>query len=474
MKVRNSKRFKETVLAVLLAFAILFSFTGCTSLSSLIRANISGVPYWVYSPKVGLGRDRVSFVGEGRASSSRQAELLAYSSIVDQLSEYLGIPLDQEVYRELSVLGTVQAYNLSIEDSFSRVLDRETTFYVYAVADSSLLEAASSEETLRRNEVSKNVEELVLQGDSYMKDEMFTRGISCYLQAMAASYGQDYIKEEYSYNVLFEDVMDILGSITVSIASSDSSRARCTVSVTRKSVLLPSKVRNAEVIALYRAVDMKGDAYDDSFVYITGADGGFVFDCLNFSMVRKGSVEFVLDFESELEVLERTTDPTVAASLRTAVEEKSVRFDYDRAYVLGSIAVAAIEFDSKGYAIGNKATTDYLCSLFEADGAEVSPFYADSNLEEDVLYDYSQLKGGAECLLVCRFGQMDVVESRLGGFASSVEGTATLFDMKTLSPIYSSSVVYASAFGDTAQDAMKASFEKLADVVYSLLKADYV
>ena len=115
-----------------------------------------------------------------------------------------------------------------------------------------------------------------------------------------------------------------------------------------------------------------------------------------------------------------------------------------------------------------------MCSLLKTDGAEVSPFYADSNLEEDVLYDYSQLKGVADCLLVCRFGQMDVVESRLGGFAASVEGTATLFDMKSLSTIYSSSVVYASAFGDTAQSAVKASFEKLADVVYSLLKADYV
>ncbi len=471
---RRRRKLCKVVLTILAAFAIMMSLTGCTSLSSLIKANISGVPYWVYSPKVGLGKDRVSFVGEGRASSSRQAELLAYSSIVDQLSEYLGVPLDQEVYRELSVLGTIQAYDLYVEDSFSRVLDRETAFYVYAVADSSLLEAASSEETIRRNEVSKNVEELVLQGDSYMKDEMFTRGISCYMQAMAASYGQDYIKEEYSYDTLFGDVMDIIGSITVSISSSDPSRARCTVAVTRKSVLLPSKVRNAEVLAMYRAVDMKGDAYDDSFVYITGADGGFVFDCLNFSMVRKGSVEFVLDFESELEVLERTTDPAIAATLRAAVEEESVRFDYDRAYILGDIAVAAIEFDSKGYAIGNKDTTDYLCSLLKTDGAEVSPFYAGSNLEEDVLYDYSQLKGGADCLLVCRFGQMDVVESRLGGFAASVEGTATLFDMKSLSTIYSSSVVYASAFGDTSQSAVKASFEKLADVVYSLLKADYV
>ena len=470
----RGRKTKGTILAFLLALAVLLSLTGCTSLSSLIKANISGVPYWVYSPKVGLGKDRVSFVGEGRASTSRQAELLAYSSIVDQVSEYLGVPLDQEVYRELSVLGTIQAYNLSVEDSFSRVLDRETTFYVYAVADSSLLEAASSEETLRRNEVSRSVEELVLQGDSYMKDEMFTRGISCYMQAMAVSYGQDYIKEEYSYDTLFGDVLDILGSITVSISPSDPSQARCTVKVTRKSVLFPSKVRNAEVLASYRAVDMKGDEYDDSFVYTTGADGGFVFDCLNFAMVRKGSVEFVLDFESELEALELSTDPSVAASLRAAVEGKSVRFDYDRAYVLGDIAVAAIEFDSKGYAIGNKDTTDYLCSLLKADGAAVSPFYADSNLEEDVLYDYSQLKGIADCLLVCRFGQMDVVESKLGGFAASVEGTATLFDMNSLSPIYSSSVVYASAFGDTAQDAVKASFEKLADVVYSLLKADYV
>lgn len=472
--VENRRNTLKRAAILLVVFSIMLALTSCTSIVSLIKSNMTGIPYWVYSPKVGLGRGVTSFVGEGRASTARQAELLAYSDIVDKVSEYLGVPLEQEVYRELSVLGTIQAYGLSVADSFSWAMDRETVFYVYAVADSSLLEAASSEETLRRNEVSRNVEELVLQGDSYMKDEMLTRGISCYMQAMAISYGQDYIKEEYSYNTLFGVVMDILDSMTISIASSDASQAKCTVAVTRKSVLIPSKVRNAGVLASYRAVDMKGDEYNDSFGYTTGADGSFVFDCLNFTMVRKGSVRFEFDFERELKALEDTTDPSVAKALRDAVEEQAVSFDYDRAYILGSIAVTVIEFDSNGYDIGNKSTTDYVCSLLKADDAEVSPFYASSTLEEDVLYDYGRSKEAADCLLVCRFGQMDIVESKTGGFAASVEGTAVLFDVKSGSRIYSSSIIYASAFGATAQEATTASYEKLADVVHSLLKANYV
>ena len=464
-------RLAAAVLAIFLAVATL---TGCSSIPSLIRANMSGVPYWVYSPKVGLAKNLVSFVGEGRSSSARQAELLAYSDIIEQLSDYLGVQLDQEVYRELSVLGTIQAYGLSLEDSFSKLEDRETVFYIYVVADSSLLEAASSEETLRRNDIARQVEETVLQGDEYMKDEMFTRGISCYMQAMVLSYGQDYIKDEYSYDTLSKDVLDILDSLTISISAKDSSQARCTIAVSRKSVLFPSSVKNANVIARYRAVDMKGEEYDDSFVYTTGRDGSFVFDCLNFTMVRSGAVSFVLDFESELRALESSTDPDVSERLRAAVEGKGVRFDYERSYRLGSIAVCAIEFDSKGYAIGNKDTTDYLVSRFEADGAVAEPFYADSSVEEDVLYDYGQLKRGSDCLLVCRFGQMSSLESRLGGFAVGVEGVVTLFDVASGAEVYSGSVMYATAFGDTLEDATRAAYEKLADIAYSLLKAVYV
>ena len=62
---RRRRKLCKVVLTILATFAIMMSITGCTSLSSLIRANISGVRYWVYSPKVGLGKDRVSFVGEG-------------------------------------------------------------------------------------------------------------------------------------------------------------------------------------------------------------------------------------------------------------------------------------------------------------------------------------------------------------------------------------------------------------------------
>lgn len=464
--------------AVFVAFAVLFfclvCLTGCSSVQSLIKSGMTGLPFWVYSPNTGVGRGRTAFVGEGRSSSSRQAELLAYSSIVEQLSDYLGVELGQEVYRELSVLGTVQEYGLSIGDAFSRTEDRETVFYVYVVADLELLEAASSDETLRRNETSRHVEELVLQGDSYMKDEMFTKGVSCYMQAMLLAYGQDYIDEEYSYEVLCQDIVDILDSLTVSVPSSDPTQARCTVAVSRKSVLFPAKVKNAGVVAYYSAVDMKGDVYDDSFVYVTGNDGSFVFDCLNFTMARAGSVVFVLDFESELKALEASTDPDASARLRNAVQEKSVVFEYDRAYGLGSIAVAAIEFDSKGYPIGSKSTTDYLCSKFNADSADSSPFYTSSSFEDDVLYDYQHLKGGADCLLVCRFGQVGSTESRLGTYAVGVEGTAALFNVETGNEIYSSSVVYATAFGDSLDAATKAAYEKIADIVYSLLKAVYV
>jgi len=457
-----------------------FSLSGCASIKSLIKANLSGLPYWVFSPTTALAKERVSFVGEGHSSNARQAELLAYSNIVEQIEERIGVSLGQETYRELSVLGTITAYNLSVVDSFSRTIEREVVYYVYAIADAKLLEEASSEETLRKNEIKKNVEELVLEGDEYVKNEMFTKGISCYMKAMALSYGQDYIKDEYSYMTLYEDVMDILKSLTMALVSQNETLATCTVSLTRESVLFPSRVKNASIVASYRAVDMRSIEYDDSFVYSTDSTGSFEFDCLNFSMVRKGSIKFSLDFETELKALEvlesseNATGEQAASSLRETIEEKSVTFNYDRRYNLRSIAVAVMEFDSKGYAIGNTSTTDYVCSLFKDNSAVVTPYYATSLSEEDILYDYMQTSNKMSCILICRIGQLATVESSLGEYAVSMEGIASLFSTHDGSQIYTSSIIYATAFGETIQDATKAAYEKFADLTYSLLKAEYV
>ncbi len=472
----SMKKYTRKVIFITLILILAVCLTGCSSVKALVKSSFSGLPFWVYNPQFGVDSSRVSFVGQGRAETERQAELLAYSDILSQLSSYLGVSLGQEQYRELSVLGTINEFQLTVYDIANSYAEGQIEVYVRVVADAALLIEASSEETIRKNETAEKVESLILQGDEYIKDGQDLKGISSYLQSMILSYEQDYILEEYSYNTICEEIKDILNSISITMISQNSEDATCTVQVTRKSVLVPSRVKAADIKASYEAIDVMGVLYNDAFIYSTDDMGNVAFSSLNFTMVRKGSVLFSLDLDDELKALETSTNAETAQELRSLVDSKTVTFDYDRKYSLGSIAVAVLEHDLTGYLTGNKDIADYIVFCFDADGATAQAYYALSDQEADVLYDYVQTRGSSDCLLVCRFGQTNTIESSHGIFAT-VEGTGVLYSTdlsRGIQTLYESGIIYASGSGETQEDATSQAYLRLADIIYSLLKAVYV
>ncbi len=256
----------------------------------------------------------------------------------------------------------------------------------------------------------------------------------------------------------------------------DKKNANCTVQVTRKSVLVSSRVKTADIKASYEAIDVTGALYSDAFIYSTDDMGNVAFSSLNFTMVREGSVLFSLDLDDELNALESSTNANTARELKSLVDSKTVSFDYDRKYSLGTIAVAVVEHDLMGYITGNKNTADYIVLCLTSDGATAQAYYALSDQEADILYDYVQTRGSCDCLLVCRFGQTNTIESSNGIFVT-VEGTGILYSTdlsKGIQTLYESGIIYASGSGETQENATSQAYLKLADIIYSLLKAVYV
>ena len=90
------RRCRRLIPALLLAVLGLFVLTGCTSFSAILKSNFSGLPIWYFDPEVNTGKNNTGMVGEGHASTERQAELLAYSDIIEQLSIATGSDLGQE------------------------------------------------------------------------------------------------------------------------------------------------------------------------------------------------------------------------------------------------------------------------------------------------------------------------------------------------------------------------------------------
>ena len=466
-------RMRNLLISVL--FVMVLALCSCTSFNAILKSNMTGLPTWYYENDMGVGKGNRGIVGEGVASTQRQAELLAYSDVISKLSGLIGYELGQEEYRELSVLGTLTEFNLSVIDTFQNISsDGIYSFYVHAAIDEELLDKATTEETKTRAQITAQVEKLVLEGDEYVKSGQETRAVRNYLQAMVLGYGHDYIDKEYSFDELLDVVMGLLENASLSFVAERPDQGICTISLSRKGMFVSSAVKGAEVLATYTAIDTRGVAYEDQFVYVTDDLGQFAFNAINQSLARKGMVTFNLNLFDELDALENLAGDEALSGLRKLIESKELVFNYDKTYMLGSIAVAVIEHDELGYVTGVTQTSDYLTGKLVADGAQAASFYAELDDEGDVLYEMTHSGRSEDCLLVIRVGLTGQIASASGVYCASAEGLATLFDTQTGAILYQSEIIRSNAFAEDADQAVSEAFERLTDIAYTLIKAVYV
>ena len=458
-----------------LCLILLLALCSCSTFSAIVKSNMTGLPSWYYDTDIGVGKGNTGIVGEGTASSQRQAELLAYTDVISQLSSLVGFELGQEEYRELSVLGTLSDYNLTVTDTFLMIgQDGSYSFYVQAAINKELLERITSEENKKKAQIVNEIEGLVLQGDEYVKAGQETKAAENYLKAMALGYNLDYIDKEYSFDELLEVVTDLLESLSLSFVSVRPDLGTCTIALQRKGTFVSSAVSSAEVLATYTAVDTRDVSYQDHFVYVTDSEGHLAFNPINRSLVRSGAVTFSLNLGDELENLEALAGSEALSGLRKLLESKKLVFSYDKVYALGSIAVAVIEHDELGYVTGVNTVSDYITAKLSADGADAESFYPELDDEMDMLYEFNHSDRTEDCLLVIRMGLTGQIESRSGVYCASAEGLASFFDAETETLLYQSDVIRSNAFAENADQAVADAFKKLADIAYTLIKAVYV
>jgi len=466
---------RRIVPAIAALLSLMVLLTGCSSISALFKSNMSGLPYWYYMPDSGAGKGNTGIVAEGTAGTERQAELMAYMDLLEKLSARTGYEFGQEAYRELSVMGTLNQFGLFIEDSYSTVApDGTYQYYIHAVADASILDEATTEEYKEKSALSGELVELVQEGDAYVKSGREFKAVKNYMKAMAMGLELDDVGDDYSFDELYPVVVELLQAMNVSIISERPEEAVCVVGVSRKGMFASSAVEGAEIRAAYTAVDTRGTVYADSFTYISGADGTFTFNSINNSILRSGSIMFSLNLSDEIAALEKLAPGERTAQLRNLIESKSVKFDYAMTYRSGNIAVTVVEHDELGYVTGVRDITDYLTAKFRADGADADSFYATLDDESDISYEFNHSGRAAAYLLVIRTGVVDIVDSKTGIVAANVEGLATLFRCSDEQVMYQSEILNASSFAETAEEAVSGAFRSLADVAYTLVKAQYV
>ena len=459
------RRILLTLLVVLL----------CLSSCTLFKSIATGYPMWYYEKNTNSLQLR--FIGEATAETRRQAELLAYSDVSEKLSSYLGIDIDREAYRELSTSGTIEKFGLSIAESrISNTSDGGYRVIVLAVADREKADNYRSQQAKDLGATIEKIEELILEGDEYIKAGKDIMGVRNYLMSMALSCNIDgrNLDKEYSFDVILDEVLYVLNSIKIQVKNPDPKNLTCQVSVRRRGAILSTAVEQCPVKSSYVAMDAQNSAYNDSFVFYSDADGIAYFYAINPAVTITGNISFSINLDDEVAAIEKL-DTEAAKKIRSVLDGITDVFEYHKEYSMGRIVVTSITFGNYRDYIDSEEASRRLVFLFEEDGAPAYANPADTDLRDEVLIDRARLTyPEAGILLIVRTGVIETVTSSTGVTVASQEGSASLYRLSDGERLFDSGTVNSVGFGTDAETALADSLNRIETIIYSMIKAFYV
>ncbi len=469
MKHRNRRYrlgFSATLLLILLVLA---PFSSCTSLSNLVRSQVEGLPSWVYTPV--SSSNRTAFVGKGNTQVLFNAKLMAYEDILNQLSAFVGQPIQGTYYRELTTTDAIEAFGLNIVNEYSKTDPRSPAqYYLLASVDTAKLE---SRRTSVYNAVLKrdsDIASLIRDADSAYRSNNDTKAIMLYFDAALIASEGPVTTKKHEVDALLAKSITFINALRFSLSKSDPLQATATVQLRRKSRLLSPKVLNAPVVARFDALNSLGKGYSDSLIFNTASDGSIRFVPYNYGLVGEGSIRFSVDFASALSELEQKIPQESLIPLQTALDEHGIDFPYSliSGYATRTIAADIREYEYTGTLRTTKEALTALIDLYDSRLVTIRALDL-SQEEETELYDEVLLKApGTQLVLNGKAGVVD--ETRIGDQSVVVvTGSVQLWDVERRTLLSDTLEVEAVAYATLPEDAKKKAFLRFGQISSSLL-----
>src|SRR5690554_4894302 len=201
----------------LLLLITLFLFSGCSSLSSWVKANLEGVPVWVYEVRV--GRNQVSFVGKGSATTETRSKVLAYEAILKEVSSFIGEDVSANHLAQITKSKTVDQYNLKVTQEFVKKEDNLITTWFLAVADRSLLEISRTESERLYLQRLGEIGKLNNSASQYIRDNRDLLAIENYLDIILLADTLPLERGEKLYNDAVGQLKKVLQRLVLSYNS---------------------------------------------------------------------------------------------------------------------------------------------------------------------------------------------------------------------------------------------------------------
>lgn len=454
---------------VILAIIILLFATGCSSLSTWVKSNLEGVPVWVYEPQV--SRDQMAFVGRGSANNTTRARILAYESILLQISDSIGEDIVGTYIAELSTREAIDAYRLKVTQDFVRTEGEVVDVFLLAVADRDVLERARTDAEVQLLEKQQQMDVLDQQGAQAFRENKDLVAAEKYLHIATIAHSLPVDRGKQRYEEAIERVGKILESLRIHVATGDPAVPTTVVTVRRGSRSLSPRVIQAAVSAYAVARDGMGVDYVDRQRFVTDSSGEFMFTTNNPTIVQRGVVEFAIDMTDVLEPFKQI-DFEVHERFTRILDEKRVPYPYARKSILGldPLLVAISEYSLQGVPFGSSSAGRALAEELSKDGMRVELTQGPRPDDDEELLDILRAAfPGYRAVIYGNVGISHRKETTDGQFAITVTGSSVFWDLVTGSEIGGTGNVVANAVAVDEQEAIAEAFARYGNISASLL-----
>ncbi len=456
--------FLKASLVLLLSLMLI----SCSSLSSLVRAQVEGLPSWIYSPQQRSGE--VAFVGKGTAPVNYNARLLAYESILDQISTYVGEDIYDTYYRELTTTNAITDFGLTIASEHT-VSEGRVNFDVYLLArmDESLLGGKRTSVYNEMIEREQAIEALLEKADQAYRSNDDTGAIKQYLDAAIMAARNPSSEKKYESETLLAKAISFIDSLQFSLRNPVSSEARVTVYLRRKSRLLSPKVLNAAINATFQARNSLSETYSDFLQFNTASEGYFLFIPYNHGLIKDGEINFSLDLSKTIAKLEKSLSPEQVDGVKKAVSAISITFPYTlTSTVSGKSVLSEIqEFSLEGALVNG----DHALRVFIQELGLNNIMVQEINLKPIEIEDQlSQIGRDADLAFLGSVGvaSQQQVQERWVVVAS---GNVGLYDLNNRALLFDTLSVETVGLGETRDQAQSVAFSRFGSIAAYLQSA---
>ena len=436
----------------ILSLFILLLLISCTTVKD---QPVFEPPAWeTFSSGVG---NRLIFSGEDILGNYHSA----YRSLFMSLEQSIGFSLDETYFAELLETDAIETFGLVITNKHQR----DGGAFLQARADEQVVNQVRATLLKERNARDEKIEALIQEANLAYKSNDDTTTIARYLEAALVAEGGSVSQKNHEADRLLEEALGYIEALRFALTRSDSSTARTTVTLRRRTRLLAPRVLNAPITAKAEAYNALGDLYVDTLYFNSQSSGQLLFTPLNPAIKHEGVITFGVDIE--IPPLREDRKQRV----KTALDKVVIDFPYSLRSAVGSqaIGLSLREYSIRGDLLPTATSSSSFLIAGRRDGIALEVIDLNRGTEDELEELLQAIPRSTRYSVIGSVGVLSF-DQALGEAISVVSGSIILYDSQRATILYESKDIEAVGWGKTQSEAMNSGFERFGSIAEYLLR----